>query len=169
MVNPERTKGFISLEKLQNNEFKLWTVGEIKKLGLGKRTVKVPLYIADQNKIKEIPSRKEISKKFKFSDGYRGFFKLEKRGIIISFTIPDLTVFYELDQKKYPFVLPDNLSWLEDHLSNQRKYYGSRTKSRVRKKENPGASRYPRHYVANIKDENGLPCYLPLNLHIKNK
>ena len=172
MQAEEETEGIIALRRLQNNELKARIREEVENSNLPEKPKKIFFYIAKHNSFKATPSSKEIRKKFKIGEKCYELQLLKDREMAFNITMPEIVKFYGLDylnfHTKY-FSPPPHLSWLKQYLDefmivgrggNRLPWYKRIEPERVR------SGFYDRHWIATLKDENGLPCYIPLGLHI---
>jgi hypothetical protein len=166
----DQEKGQDNLRKLQSGDFRLFSEEEIKCSKLYSAYAEIPIYVAKMNSFKAIPSSPEIKKRFGLGLNTNAMRYLEEREILFDITIPDILKFYDIKPSSRASCLPAGFEWLRHYLQAT-SIHACRSRggahSWEEKKMNPRGSVYERHFIANLKDKDGLPCYAPLNLHIK--
>ncbi|OGI12463.1 hypothetical protein A3K64_04435 [Candidatus Micrarchaeota archaeon RBG_16_36_9] len=99
-------------------------------------------------------------------------YDIKREGMAFSVTVPEIIRFYGIEYlriRKRSYSPPPHLKWFGFYLHeiiNEKRKGDSLS---IGKKIKPGsvrASRYNGHWIALTEDERGLPCYLPLGLHI---
>ena len=128
MDKAEKAIKYPFFDRLQNNDYKLWTFDEIMKEELTNNEKKVAKYIALQNFHNRLPSIPKIFKNFGLNsggDGYGTINSLEKKEIVIKFTIPELVEFYNIGRNPGKFFFPENLEWIKMYTKKMRGGKGS--------------------------------------------
>lgn len=166
-INKE-TEGVIGLKKLQSGKYKLWRKEEIESSGLLDSTKEILYFIAEENSRRRTPWQKDIERGVSYSSfSIRTKLNLlKKREMAFSFTILEIIKFYGLDYLGYHhgnFNPPEHLEWLGPYLKNLKR--SGSVASLSERLKSPRISNYRLYWIAML-EKDGLPCYLPLGLHI---
>ena len=159
------TKGQICLERLRSGGFKLFSEEEVLSYNMSPTCKEMVLYVAKMNSFKSVPPRTELRTKFKIGNPDHAFKETEENGMVFDFTMPELLNFYEIDPTRRKDCIPKELSWIRPYISKMSTK--SNGKSWNDRKQTPRQPGYPAYFVANVKDKNGMPCYMPLSLTCK--
>jgi hypothetical protein len=167
MAFDKNTKGQKGLTRLQKNDFRLFSEDEILNYNMSPAWKDIVLYVSRKNSFGTMPTMSDIKVNNDLSDPRKALKALEENFMLFDVTVPELINFYEIEPVSRKDCLPNNLSWLWPYM----KKMSTKTngKSWNDRKQNPRRPNYPIYFVANVKDSQGVPCYAPLGLHVKNK
>lgn len=168
VINEETTEGIVGLKKLQNNEYKIWSMEGIENADLSNELKEILYFIARENRSSRLPSYREIKNLIKGNIGpHKVLHPAKKKEMIFGVTIPEIVKHYGINYLDYrggDFHPPEHLEWLKTY---SRKFKGRRGSSFswYKKIKNPRAPAYTRYWIALLEIDNE-PCYIPLDLHI---
>jgi len=158
----KETEGVIAIRRLQSGGYKVWRREEIENLSDVEKDILE--FIGEEDNKGKPPWQQDIFKKITLSDkNIRDKLKkLKEKEMAFSVAIEEIVKCYGLEYLGYSgrgFNLPEHLGWLDPYLEE---ISGSWTQ----KLNSARSSAYRLYWIALIENEDCLPSYLPLGLHI---